>query len=150
VTVTLNVPVVARLPTVNVKVLPEVVAGFGLKDAVTLPGNPEADSLTLPAKPFNDVMVIGVLPCVPRATFTGEAERVKLGPAVMVRESGVPLLRLPHVPVTVTVNVPIVTLEPTANVSVLLPVVLTGFKDAVTPLGRPETDRLTVPLKRGD
>ena len=33
------------------------------------------------------------------------------------------------------------------NVTVLLVVVLPGLKDAVTPLGRPEADKLTLPLK---
>ena len=51
VTVIVRVPVLARLPMVNVKVL-EVVAGFGLKDAETRVGRPEADKLTAPVKPF--------------------------------------------------------------------------------------------------
>ena len=33
------------------------------------------------------------------------------------------------------------------NVNVLLPVVGLGANDAVTPLGRPETDRFTLPVK---
>jgi hypothetical protein len=49
--VTVTVPVVAVLLAVSVKVL-VAVAGFGLKDAVTPVGKPEADKLTLPLKPF--------------------------------------------------------------------------------------------------
>jgi Tfp pilus assembly protein PilZ len=49
--VTVPVPVVAVLPAVSVKLL-EVVAGLGLKMAVTPPGKPEADKVTAPLKPF--------------------------------------------------------------------------------------------------
>ena len=54
-------------------------------------------------------------------------------------------VRLPEVPVTVNVVVPGVAELLTASVSTLLPDV--GFvpQDAVTPLGRPETSRLTLP-----
>ena len=53
----------------------------------------------------------------------------------------------PDVPVTVTVAVPVVA-EPLAdNVKILEPVVLLGLKDAVTPLGRPEAAKLTLPVK---
>lgn len=55
-------------------------------------------------------------------------------------------LRLPDVPVTVTVLCPTVAELLAANVSMLLPVVGFGTKDAVTPLGRPDTERLTLPL----
>src|SRR5579859_5344636 len=53
----------------------------------------------------------------------------------------------PEVPVTVTVDVPVVAELFTANVTTLLPVV--GFVPnvAVTPLGRPEADRVTAPVK---
>jgi hypothetical protein len=55
-------------------------------------------------------------------------------------------VRLPEVPVTVNVVVPGVAELLTASVSTLLPDV--GFvpQDAVTPLGRPETSRLTLPV----
>ena len=48
---------------------------------------------------------------------------------------------------TVTVAVPVVAVLLAVNVSVLVPVVLVGLKDAVTPLGRPEADKLTLPVK---
>lgn len=50
-------------------------------------------------------------------------------------------------PVTVTVAVPGVAEGPAASVRVLVPVVLAGLNDAVTPLGRPDAARLTLPLK---
>lgn len=54
---------------------------------------------------------------------------------------------LPDVPVMVSVLVPTL-VEPLAvNVSVLLPVVGFGENVPVTPAGRPDTERLTVPVK---
>ena len=47
----------------------------------------------------------------------------------------------------VTVAVPVVAALLAVSVSVLVPVVLAGLKDAVTPLGRPEADKLTLPVK---
>ena len=75
--VTVTVPVVAVLLAVNVKVL-VAVAGFGLNDAVTPLGKPEADKLTLPLKPFCGVTVIVLVPLVPCVTVTllGAAESV--------------------------------------------------------------------------
>jgi hypothetical protein len=45
------VPMVAELLAVSVNVL-AVLAGFGLNDAVTPLGKPDADKVTLPLKPF--------------------------------------------------------------------------------------------------
>ena len=38
-------------------------------------------------------------------------------------------------------------MPPADKVSVLVLVVLVGLKDAVTPCGRPESDKLTLPVK---
>ena len=54
---------------------------------------------------------------------------------------------MPDVPVTVTVAVPVVAVLLAVSVNVLVPVVPVGLNDAVTPLGRPEADKLTLPLK---
>ena len=56
-------------------------------------------------------------------------------------------VKLPEVPVMVTVNVPVDAVPPAVRVSVLVLVVLLGLKDAVTPVGRPEADKLTLALK---
>ena len=48
---------------------------------------------------------------------------------------------------TVTVTVPVVAVLLAVNVSVLVVEVLLGLNDAVTPLGRPDADKLTLPLK---
>ena len=55
--------------------------------------------------------------------------------------------KLPEAPVMVTVNVPVVAVPPAVRVSVLVLVVLLGLKDAMTPVGRPEADKLTLALK---
>ena len=75
--VTVTVPVVAVLLAVKVNVL-VVVAGFGLNDAVTPLGSPDADKLTLLLKPFCGVTVILLVPLVPcvMVKLLGDAERV--------------------------------------------------------------------------
>ena|SRR5215475_4536503 len=100
--VMLNVPAEARRPTVSVSVL-DVVAGFGLNEAVTRFGKPEAESVTEPEKPFVGAIVIVDLPFEPRATLrlAGEAVRLKFGPGVTVSETVVELTSDPEVPVTV-------------------------------------------------
>jgi hypothetical protein len=64
-----------------------------------------------------------------------------------VREIVVLFVKLPDVPVTVTVTVPVVAVLLAVKVSVLLLAVLVGLNDAVTPLGRPDVNKLTLPLK---
>ena len=53
----------------------------------------------------------------------------------------------PTLPVMVTVAVPVAAVLLAVSVNVLVPVVLAGLNDAVTPLGRPDADKLTLPLK---
>jgi len=55
--------------------------------------------------------------------------------------------KLPDVPVIVTVAVPVVAVLLAVSVSVLAVVKLLGLNVAVTPPGRPEADKLTLPLK---
>src|SRR5229473_2339672 len=64
-----------------------------------------------------------------------------------VREIVVVFVKLPDTPVTVTVTVPVVAVLLAVKVSVLLLAVLLGLNEAVTPLGRPEADKLTLLLK---
>ena len=54
-------------------------------------------------------------------------------------------VRPPDVPVIVTVYCPTVVELSTVSVIMLLPVAGFGEKDAVTPLGRPEAERFTLP-----
>ena len=78
--VTETVPMVAVMLAVSVKVL-AVLAGFGLNDADTPFGRPDAVKLTLPLKPFRGVTVIVPVPLAPRMMLRllGDAERVKFG-----------------------------------------------------------------------
>ena len=147
VTVTVAVPVVAVVLAVNVRLLVPVVLA-GLKVAVTPAGNPDADKLTLPLKPLLGLTVmvlLAVLPCVTE-TLAGDAESVKFGAAFTVSVTVVVWLRLPEVPVIVTVAVPVVAVALAVSVKLLVPVVLAGLKLAVTPAGRPDAERLTVPV----
>jgi hypothetical protein len=54
---------------------------------------------------------------------------------------------LPDVPVMVTVAVPSDAVAPAVSVKVLAPVAGLGLKLAVTPAGKPEAARVTLPLK---
>jgi hypothetical protein len=54
-------------------------------------------------------------------------------------------LKLPDVPLMVTVDVPSAAELVAVKVSVLLPMALAGLKDAVTPAGSPDATSATVP-----
>jgi len=56
-------------------------------------------------------------------------------------------VKLPDVPVTVTVTVPVAAVLLAVSVNVLVLAVLLGLNEAVTPLGSPDADKLTLPLK---
>ena len=78
--VTVELPVAAVLLAVNVSIL-VLVAGFGLNEAVTPVGRPEAASVTAPVNPAVGVTVILLVPLAPCVTVAGEAERLKFGVA---------------------------------------------------------------------
>jgi hypothetical protein len=56
-------------------------------------------------------------------------------------------VKLPEVPVMMTLTVPVVAVLLAVSVKVLVLVVLAGLKTAVTPLGRVELVKLTLLLK---
>ena len=60
------------------------------------------------------------------------------------------LFKLPDVPVIVTVAVPVAAVTLAVRVSVLLLVAGLGLNAAVTPLGKPDAERVTLPLKPFD
>lgn len=141
-------PVVAVLLADRISVLVLVVL-LGLNDTVTPAGKPEADNVTLELKPFCGVTVmvdVTLPPCV-RLNEFGDADNVKFGRSVTVSETVVVCDKLPDVPVMVTVTVPRAAASPTVSVSVLVAFVFLGLNVAVTPVGRPESEKLTVPLK---
>ena len=142
--VTVPVPVVAVALAARVNVLDDV-AGFGLNDAATPSGSPEAERFTESVKPFWGTIVMVPTPAVPCMTvrLPGEEERVKVGGTVTVRVIVVELTRLPEVPVMVGENDPVRAEEAAVRVSVLVDVAGLGLNDAVTPLGRPDAERVT-------
>jgi hypothetical protein len=71
---------------------------------------------------------------------------VKLGAALTVSATLVVALRLPDVPLMVTVAVPVLAVPLAVSVSTLLPVVGLVPNAAVTPLGNPDAARVTLPL----
>ena len=155
VTVTVAVPMVAVEDAVSVSTDVAVpfaggVTGLVENAAVTPLGRPVAVSVVAELKLFWLVMVIVLVPLLPCFTVrdAGEAPMVKFGDAVAltVRASVVVASRLPEVPVMVTVAVPVVAVALAVRVSRLVPVV--GFvpNTAVTPLGRPDAARVTLPL----
>jgi len=81
-------------------------------------------------------------------TDDGEALTLKLGdvPELTVRDRVVVAVKLPEVPVMVTVEVPVAAVALAVRVSTLVPLV--GFvpNAAVTPLGRPDAASVTLPL----
>ena len=153
--VTVEVPVAAVLLAVSVSVL-VVVAGLGLNAAVTPVGKPDADKVTLLVNPFKRVTVTVLVPPAPpfvTVTLAGEALSEKSGDAVAftVRFTVAVCVRLPDVPVMVTVEVPVAAVLLAVSVSVLVVVAGLGLNAAVTPVGKPDADKVTLlvnPFKR--
>jgi hypothetical protein len=77
---------------------------------------------------------------VPRFWVAGATTSTGL----IVKASVVVEVRVPELPVTVTAAVPGVAESSAVNVSTLVPLVGLGANDALTPLGRPDTSRLTL------
>jgi hypothetical protein len=146
--VTVTVPVAAVLLAFSVNVLVLVVLA-GLKDAVTPLGRPVAAKLTLPLKPARGETVIVLVPLAPciKLRLVGAAESVKFPVGFTLRVIVVWLVKLLALPTTDRLNVPIAAVPLTVRVKTLVLAVLVGLKDAVTPLGRPDADKLTFPVK---
>src|SRR5215467_1214807 len=91
------------------------------------------------------MVLVLVAPCTIVKLF-GNADRTKLPCGFTAKEIVVTLVRLPEVPVTVTVAVPTAAFPAAETVRRLLDVV--GFVPnvAVTPFGKAETAKFTLPL----
>lgn len=148
--VTIAVPTVAVLLAVSVSRLVAVV-GLVANPAVTPLGRPEAESVTLPVKPFKSVTVIVLGALRPSAIDIAGADGASVKPDVgftlTVTAMVVDAVRAPEVPVTVTVAAPVVAVLLAVSVSTLLPVAGLVPKAALTPLGRPDAARVTLPVK---
>jgi len=122
------------------------VAGFGLQSAVTPLGRLDSENVTLPENPYwplTETEADCVCPW-PRLTVPGP-DRVNVGEktlSVIV----VVAVRLPDVPVIVSVLLPVLVVLLAVKVRVLAPDAGLGEKEAVTPLGKPETLKFTFPL----
>jgi hypothetical protein len=94
-------------------------------------------------------MVIVLFPLLPCATMTGlgAAVSVKLGGTCTVSWIVVVWVKVPEMPVTVTVAGPVAAVALAVKVSVLLLVAGLGLNFAVTPLGSPEAESVTLALK---
>ena len=97
-------------------------------------------------------VTVPVEDCMPPTTLVGFSSREETvgrggGGGVTVRVIVVVFVKVPDVPVMVTVTVPVVAALPAVSVNVLVVVVGLGLNDALTPFGRPEADKLTLPLK---
>ena len=120
----------------------------GVKLAVTPLGRPVAARVTGALKfcGLRTLMVaLGLLPPLMTLRLLADEEIVKLGVGtVTVRV--VDAVSEPEVPVMVIVALPGVAELLAVNVSTLLPVVGLVEKAAVTPLGRPDAARVTLPV----
>jgi hypothetical protein len=141
-------PVAAEGLAVRVNVLVEV-AGLSLKDAVTPVGKPPVLRVTFWLKPPDGTMAIRVVPLLVRGTVTvpGAAVSLKLPTLVIFSVMVVVAFRLPEMPVIVTVVFPFFAELLAVRVRVLALVAGLGLKAAVTPVGKPEAESVTLPLK---
>jgi hypothetical protein len=148
--VNVRVAVPPLLATVTGLVLPnEQVACDGVKLTVDVTAQ---DRVTLPVYPLAGVAVIvdvTIPPGLIDAEVTPAASEYAGGAitAVTVRLIVVLGVRLPDVPVTVTDTGPGVAELLAVNVRTLVLVVVAGLNEAVTPAGRPEAARVTLPVK---
>jgi hypothetical protein len=146
--VTVDGPGVAEADTASVTRRLACV-GPAPNEPTTPVGRPDRLTVTVPANPFCGIRVRVLLREAPTGMLraAGEADSVNVGGGVMVRAMATLLVRLPEVPVMVTVELPGATIGAASKVSVLRLAVLEGAKVAVTPLGRPEAASATVPPK---
>jgi hypothetical protein len=145
VTVSVLVPRPAVLLAVKISVLVFVV-GFGVKLAVTPWGKPDTARFTLPLNPYAGITERDAKSDVPWPRVKGPGPvSVKLGPW-MESDKVVVSVKLPETPVMVSVLVPTLAVLLAVRVSVLVPVVEVGENEALTPLGMPDRERLTLPV----
>jgi len=148
--VIVEVPAAAVLAAVSVRVLPEV-DGFEDQAAVTPVGSPEAARVTEPLNGLTSVILIVATLLEPAAIDNVAADGVSTKlpaaePAVTVSAMVVDAVSVPEVPLIVIVLVVAAAVLDTANMSPLVPVVGLASSVAVTPVGRPETARVTAPV----
>ena len=91
------------------------------------------------------IVLVPLLPCAATVKVLAGSVSVKFPNAFTVGLSVVVTLRLPEVPVIVTVAFPFVAVALAVRVRVLVEVAGFGLKEAVTPFGSPEAASVTSP-----
>jgi len=99
------------------------------------------------AGPLNVTVPVEDVPPITPVGLSVSEETVCRRGGVTVRVMVVVRVKVPDVPVMVAVTVPVVAALLTASVNVLVVVVGLGLNEALTPLGSPDADKLTPPLK---
>src|SRR5271155_2957041 len=95
-------------------------------------------------------MVTVLVPLAPAwtiVTLVGEAASEKFGAAPTVKLTEVVCVKLPDTPVIVTVAVPVVAVPLAAKVKMVELVEGFALKAAVTPVGKPVAEKVTLPVK---
>jgi hypothetical protein len=146
VTVNVYCPTAAELLAVSKSELLSVV-GFGLQEAVTPTGKPDSARFTLPVNPYSGFTKIPDVVEEPgaRENIVVCPWSVKDGARTCTGNVTV-WVREPLVPVMVAFVVPSAVVLLAVSIRLLFPVVGFGLKDAVTPLGRPDTASFTLPV----
>ena len=124
------------------------VVGLVIQDAVTPSGRPDVTArFTLPVNPATSfTMIVSVLED-PTYICTEADEEVRLKPgALTCKARDAVAVMDPEAPVMVNMYDPRRAELLAVTVRTLLPVAGFEPKDAVTPLGRPETERFTFPV----
>ena len=107
-------------------------------------------SVTVPVLVRVTALAAPVAPTTTVPHVSDDGVTVTVGPiplGLTVNVSGVVAVVLPDVPVIVRLNVPVAAVALAVRVSVLVVAVGFGLKTAVTPLGRVEMFKVTLPLK---
>ena len=93
--------------------------------------------------------MIVLVPLAPwmKLRLFGDEEMVKVPVGFTLRVIVAWLVKLPDVPTTDRVTEPIAAVPLAVSVNTLVLAVLLGLKDAVTPFGRPDTAKVTFPVK---
>jgi len=150
------VPVGARREALQVMVIVALplaggVTGFCEAVADTPLGNPLTLNSTAELKPLTLVTVRVVETRLPSSIVNEEGDRARVKLLVpedtgfTVSETVVVAVKLPEVPVMVTVAVPVAAVLLAVRVRVLVEVAGFVLNAAVTPVGRPDAARVTLP-----
>src|SRR4051794_7000774 len=86
------------------------------------------------------------LPANPIAPISKSVQLEGSGALTTLRTKVVDLLRLPDIPVIVSAKLPATAVLLAVTVNVLVLAVIIGLKEALTPCGKPATDRFTLPV----